>query len=505
MKLDKKRLTLPEKFTPDLEKCIKENPPPDGFKLSHAQLLVHYIISVPSHRSSYVTPDGYTLLNHDLLKKKGISKPAVIKNYLINNKFIECDDLYFKNYIVNNKPKSKSLGYKLTVKYDFDITSVWSEDKNINTKYTIKKRYKKPKNSGIHPHLDKFLNKTTIDFEGIKSEIWERVVFENGQGEIGKPSKSSEINFTTNTSMKFASAMHKLECLKHDTFYDHVDPKGKRFHTPYTNMPKYFRKHITYNGKKLVSLDIKNSQPYFSLALLKNLYFGEVFLPFINNNHINLSNITHNNPHTLLLPYMTQKINEVANNKDVKLFFELVTTGKFYEYLEEKVKTSENATIKNFLCPNSSRKDLKAIIFIVMFSDNRFFNSPTRNGHQGSELKELFFNLFPNVYEIFKTIKRTDKGNLARLLQNIEAYSMLDIITYRISKERPDLFMTTIHDSIVTTEGDEDYVKRVMEEELVRIVGIAPGIELEPWFNEERDNSKTLNPTSFESNILKVA
>ena len=65
--------------------------------------------------------------------------------------------------------------------------------------------------------------------------------------------------------------------------------------------------------------------------------------------------------------------------------------------------------------------------------------------------------------------------------------------------------MITIHDSIVTTVGNEDYVKRVMEEELVKIVGVAPEIDLEPWFNKERDISKTINEASYESNILKVA
>lgn len=505
MKQLKKRLTIPEKFTNDLEECIKKNPTPLDFKISHAQLFVHYIITAPTKRNSYLTADGYTLLNHDLLKKKGISKPAVIKDYLIKNNFIYCDDIYFKNYIVDNKPKSKSLGYKLSVKYDFDVTSVWSEDKNINKKNNIKIRYKKPHNSGVHPHLAKFLNKTTLDFEGIKNEIWSRVIYDNGQGEIGQAKKSNEINFKTNTSIKFASAIHKLECLKHDPYYDHVDPKGKRLHTPYTNMPKYFRKYISFNGKKLISLDIKNSQPYFSLALFKNLYFGEVFLPFINNNHINLHHIIQNNHNTHLLPYITQKINKVTNNKDVKLFFDLVTSGKFYEYLEDKVKTSDNPIIRNFLGPKSSRKELKSIVFVVLFSDNRFINSPTRNGHQGSELKELFRSLFPNVYEIFRTIKKSQKENLALLLQNIEAYSILNLITKRISKERPDLFMLTIHDSIVTTVGNEDYVKRIMEEELIKIVGVVPEIDLELWSGNERDSFRTLTTFQRVHTTFKVA
>ncbi|MBK9509976.1 MAG: hypothetical protein IPO04_11195 [Cytophagaceae bacterium] len=417
MKQLKKRLTIPEKFTNDLEECIKKNPPPHDFKISHAQLFIHYIITAPAKRNNYLTNEGYTLLNHDLLKKKGISKPTVIKAYLLENNFIYCDNIYFKNYLVDNKSKSKSLGYKLDVKYDFDISSIWSEDKNINRAFIKKRNQNKIHNSGNHAHLIKFLNKASIDFSGIKQEIMRRLVFDNSQADLGqikKPKKSKKKNYSVNdfkehAAIKYALATHKLHCLKHDLYYDHVDPKGGRLHTPYTNMPKYFRNYITYNGQKLISLDIKNSQPYFFLALLKNLCSERKSLPYIYNNPINLHNINHNNPNLTILPYMTQKINEVIQNKDVMLFFDLVRTGKFYEYLEEAIKTSDNPIIRDFLGPDSSRKALKAIIFVAMFSDNRFINSPTRNGYQGSELKDLFRDLFPSVYDIFKTIKKVIK------------------------------------------------------------------------------------------------
>ncbi len=39
----------------------------------------------------------------------------------------------------------------------------------------------------------------------------------------------------------------------------------------------------------------------------------------------------------------------------------------------------------------------------------------------------------------------------------------------------------TIHDSIVTTKGNEDFVKRIMEEELTRAIGVPPTLQVEEW------------------------
>ena len=45
-------------------------------------------------------------------------------------------------------------------------------------------------------------------------------------------------------------------------------------------------------------------------------------------------------------------------------------------------------------------------------------------------------------------------------------------------RERPGLFIATIHDSILTTEGDEQYVRQVMLEEFGRL-GVSPNVKVE--------------------------
>ena len=86
------------------------------------------------------------------------------------------------------------------------------------------------------------------------------------------------------------------------------------------------------------------------------------------------------------------------------------------------------------------------------------------------------------MFEIFAKIKKGKKYNsLACLLQHIEAQIILLKICKRVSVERPDLPIFTLHDSIVTTEGNEGYVSDVMMEVLSNEIGIPPILKIEKW------------------------
>ena len=67
------------------------------------------------------------------------------------------------------------------------------------------------------------------------------------------------------------------------------------------------------------------------------------------------------------------------------------------------------------------------------------------------------------------------------MLQTIESKLFLDRIARRIAKERPELPIFTIHDSITTTVGNESYVERIMEEETIKAIGVRPSIDISLW------------------------
>ena len=83
--------------------------------------------------------------------------------------------------------------------------------------------------------------------------------------------------------------------------------------------------------------------------------------------------------------------------------------------------------------------------------------------------------------KILEDYKDQDNRYLSLLLQQIESTLILKHIVPRIASERPDLPIFTIHDSVATTVGNEEYIERVMREEIERLTGLQPKFGIEYW------------------------
>jgi len=160
---------------------------------------------------------------------------------------------------------------------------------------------------------------------------------------------------------------------------------------------------------------------------------------------------------------------EKVDNQDVKQYIELSENGLIYEYLGDEINNELGIDLRG------NRKELKQVIFTVLFTGNQFI------GQQDAGPKRIFKNRFPTVYEVFSLLKRNYKEGLSILLQRIESYIVLDVICQRIRQERPDMPIFTIHDCIITTVENEDYLWKIMEEELTEIIGHKPTLKPEYW------------------------
>ena len=82
--------------------------------------------------------------------------------------------------------------------------------------------------------------------------------------------------------------------------------------------------------------------------------------------------------------------------------------------------------------------------------------------------------IFPSVFSLFKVIKEIDYKLLPIILQRIESYVMLEIVCKQISIEYPELYFTTLHDSIITTEGNEHIIEEILIREIKHLTGYEP-------------------------------
>lgn len=248
------------------------------------------------------------------------------------------------------------------------------------------------------------------------------------------------------TIEKFNAGLASVLKIQHGEIFYSVDNTSGRFHSNLTNLPESLRQFIRINGKPLASIDIRNSQPYFSTILLRQ---PQKAAPFAKSHQLSM---------------LLQTLKGIES-MDVIMFIYLVNKGNLYEFLMGAGFSQD-------------RKKAKRQLFIIMFGPAYYW----------SKQHEIFEKWFPLVYERFNCIKGHTKGSkfenykrFAILLQSVEAHLILNVILRRINTEHPETIAVTIHDSVLTsdTTNDVKQVQGIMEKELTSFVGLPPTLKVE--------------------------
>lgn len=453
------------------------------YKLDKLCYILHLINAIPALNKELMFEE-YTPINAQQLQKK-IQNYKQYLNYLEKDlKIIESDNHYL--------PGEKSKGFRFIEKYQTEVTS-WS----IND-FSLKKTLKVSKNKKVLSvkHLDyltKWFNPNLeIDLKVVNDFLEEEYNIRKDRKDLWDYDriKKRYKKPLVQKNHAFLSAQ-KLNLKDYNLV---LDDNVYRVHSNLTNMRSIIRNAVTYNGEKLISIDIKNSQPYLSTILLSRSFWieqkkmrtnakNELTISFsepqsvingfslINNNKIDTTktiNINKLQIHKRDSYIMLGEVAEHLINKEFQHYINLVVNGGLYEYLETQFLIKLGIELKN-------RKDVKVAVFQVLFTDNRYI------GQDEAKPKKLFQQLFPEVYEVFAKIKKKDKSLLPRLLQSIESYLIIDVIAKRIAIEFPNAPIFTIHDSIASTAQYINDVKRITEEELTKAIGHAPKLHVENW------------------------
>jgi hypothetical protein len=460
------KLYLPANL--DVAALLKEHPPTtiENFKTDRLIYIISLVISIPAINKDLIIKNGFTPINAEMLQRKFRNYDKYI-NYLLSHNILITD-----NHCINGK---KSRGYKYSPMYE----AAGIKPATIHDSHLIKSINKysviPPAKAKKYNHLLKWYNHNlTTDYSMavafLEADL-NRKLLTPSLRDLDKERGPK------NPHLQYQCALHNLEMIKEGNFNLSIDDNVKRLHSTISNFRSTLRNCISFGGRKLLSIDVKNSQPYLSTVLLNilfwrecklgenctildiNMFYDKLFKNIFNNTDNTLSSFV-----TLVNTYINQA------GSDLHRYITLVQQGKFYAYLGE-----EFTKILEF--DYTDKKYLKPIVFIVFFTHNKFLHQ------KDAEHKRIFKDLFPDLYEIFSLIKKSDKTNLPRLLQRIESHLILNVITKRIARERKNLPIFTIHDSIVTTdEGDNAaYIQQVMEEEFTKAIGFAPKFEVEHW------------------------
>jgi hypothetical protein len=470
------RVYLPVGLKEVILDLLEKNPPEiRNFKRDKLLYILSLISEIPArNKRGGLSNKGFTNINTTLLRSFFYDYKVYV-DYLKLQGIIMCDDHYI--------PGKKSKGYQLALEYGGLVRPACIQNPELirSIKKHRNERFDSTKKYG---YLKKWIDGLEIDsvvaLEYIKQLYGLRMRNpEIRDWDVQKERVKEPIE-------QYNSAYINIQYLNEGRYHFFVDDRVGRLHTNLTNMQSDVRNFITWKGQPLVSVDISNSQPFLSTLLFNPSFYstgegigekmtlfsflGDFSFPFSSffssSSCSSCSSCT--TPPSSRPPLMLQKPLYHTEKEDVKLFIDLVKKGQLYEYLEMAFNKELGVVLPN-------RKSVKAAVFQVLFTDNHFI------GQFEAAPKRIFKKLFPNVYDLFAAFKKQDSTFLPCLLQKIEARLILDIITKRISKEKPKAPIFTIHDSITTTVDNLDYVKQVMHEELEQHIGIAPNLKVEYW------------------------
>ncbi|HEY4291239.1 MAG TPA: hypothetical protein VGN00_29260 [Puia sp.] len=437
--------------------------PPHHIERFHRDYLVyipHLLTAIPAMDKGLELKEGYVPIKASMLQSK-ISNYKSYLTYLMETNVIETDGWYAKG--------KKCIGYKFTAFYFGRVRGVELQDQRIAKKlfkpkpigFTMQKKYGhliRWFDNGLQIRYDLALDFIVHDLDR-KLENPALRDCDHRTGEFKNP------------VTQYNTALCAVEKIAARAFPISVDSEGFRLHSVLSNLRGTLRNCLTYNGLGLVSIDIANSQPYLVNLLLRSSFWEKQ--GFIGSLHCNdLISIDRVFTASSLSSFiMIVKSAERLEKSGFQAYKEIVRTGQFYDYMEEMMR-------RELKISHIDRKAVKAAVFQLLFTDNRFI------GQKEAGKKRTFKRLFPEVYQLLSLIKRKDKRNLPILLQRIESHLVLEVITKRIARDRTSIPLFTIHDSIVTTVGNEGYVQEVIRQEMEKAVGFAPQLRAEYWMPE---------------------
>lgn len=417
--------------------------------------------SIPSQyreeeQTDYVSLDSQLLKQHhgkynqyfEFLKEHFIDK---VSNYGADIK--RCSIFIMKNKYLNDEVETYKITNKLLLK-KFDHQGLTSLQKDKN-QCCIKTR----------PHLVKFFDdKLTIDSKAAYNEI--------------KPFINSEA-----TRRKYLTSATLIKELHNQEWKYSIKPKSdNRLHSNLTRSSKLLRKYIKYDGKPIIGVDLKTSQPFFLCVIIKAILKRDKGLL----EQIKATDILNDS-------VIESLFNLELNRRELISFAQSILNKDFYTEFQHKLNIDfdedgkpfrmvSNYTRKKKYRSRSKQEPKRKVIFetpreLVKAVVMEIFYSKPR-----TTIKEakIFREIYPSVSRIFKCFDDHDV-KFSYLLQYIEAYVLLDYTAKKINQSHPNMPLFSIHDALVTNEDWQHILEVEMRDHIKRITTIPPNIDVENW------------------------
>ena len=230
-----------------------------------------------------------------------------------------------------------------------------------------------------------------------------------------------------------------------------------RFHTNITNLCRRLRPFLSVCGQSLVNIDISNSQPLFIGMLVKDQTSQA--------GRKEVREGGRESRHTYVSLFQSavrqDTIAYSALPADSVQYLRLCEEGHLYEYLAEQAGL-------DLTVDEDARRRFKRRVLASMYDKDCHRNDVYR----------IINTCFPSVTAFLRKLKAENYRNAAWQAQRVESDFVFNRVVRRIMRELPKIFVATIHDSILTTQGNEEAVRAIMLDEFYKL-GVHPKIDIE--------------------------
>ncbi|MEI9943291.1 MAG: hypothetical protein WDN26_03650 [Chitinophagaceae bacterium] len=463
--------------------------------------IVHLITSIPYgiNDFDYEVNLGFTPINKETLKRRVYHYKEYIKYLVARGIIIEGT-----NYVIGRYSK----GLKFTPKYRVNVRPVTITCNSLIKSIVERNHNRDVKREDNFSYLKRwFDDELRIDFLKAKSFI-DQDYFNALKNAREKRERKRHKNIASLPPLEEVVNFGNVLKMKNITIIDTHDFSHKikfdltsgRFHTPLTRLKKELRPYVD-RGQKLVNIDITNSQPFLSLIVLDYEIFNRLDIKgLIAKYNLSYKDIEIiNNKQILIKPSntYTMLVNLIKRSQtldDVKEYKKAVIEGKYYEKFGE-ILISKGLMPEEILgIANPSLRDKKIRKYAKTATFQSFFDK--KSSERYNPIVMAFKSCFPNVYKIFQVIKTGERtkltirkknqntsayNTLACVLQRFESFLVIDKTCDEINSTFPNIPIYTIHDSITTTNENVQYVRRVFEENIIKLLGVKPKFEVELW------------------------
>lgn len=473
-KSHKELIAMPEGF--DISEHIKTYPPyewgfPHGkiFEERYAYTFLFLLTSIPARNSDLIREDGYISISMRKVRNS-IKDIRQYVEYLDHTGVISIR----KQYI----PGEKCRGYKWGQRYE-DSPFIIREEITGFADEVYKYTNKQGDSFHLPDYIAHWYNESMLNIDERALEYALRIK----EGKMQDTSRASwDLNSDTGEYKypvtQYISAIRNIGKLIHHSYEAHFDNNVHRLHSTLTNLRKDLRNFISYDGRQLYGIDVKNCQPYLACLILNPAFWTDGSeLP------VNIYNLPNNIRNLFTsskqLQSSVQEFFVQTNPNRFEEYVGLVSSGEIYEYI---IGISAER-----LGEKITREQAKTLMFSILFSSNQ-------GSHWSSTIRKMkqFFeqDLFPEVAELFRIIKNNYKDSriekphsrLSVILQSIESRIILHRCCRRIWEEGDQSIpVFTIHDSVITIEEARGMVESILTEELTKCVGASPRFGVEEW------------------------